>query len=71
MDRVRHHIGPGPDDYITVDPKENRRFSVSDTARMIAEKARSITPSEFRESLVRAGIIDENGELTPPYRKGE
>jgi hypothetical protein len=35
----------------------------------IVEDIRKMTPQEFRELLIRAGIIDENGELTPTYRR--
>ena len=35
----------------------------------IVEDIRKMTPEEFRESLVQAGIIDRNGELTPKYRR--
>jgi len=28
-----------------------------------------MTPEEFRESLIRAGIIDRDGELTPKYKQ--
>jgi hypothetical protein len=35
----------------------------------IVEDIRKMTPEEFRESLIRAGIIDQNGELTPTYRR--
>ncbi len=35
----------------------------------IVENIRKMTPEEFRESLVQAGIVDQNGELTPTYRR--
>lgn len=47
---------------------EMRSFATSDTAKMIADKAKNMTPAEFRESLAKAGIIDENGRLAEPYR---
>jgi hypothetical protein len=35
----------------------------------IVEDIRKMTPEEFRESLIQAGIIDQSGELTPTYRR--
>ena len=35
----------------------------------VLEAIRKMTPEEFRESLIRAGIVDHNGELTPTYRR--
>jgi hypothetical protein len=35
----------------------------------IVEDIRNMTVEEFRESLVRAGITDSNGELTPTYKR--
>ncbi len=35
----------------------------------IVDNLRNMTPEEFRQSLFLAGIIDENGELTPTYRR--
>jgi hypothetical protein len=35
----------------------------------LLEDIRKMTVEEFRESLIRAGIIDQNGELTPTYRR--
>jgi hypothetical protein len=35
----------------------------------IVEDIRKMTPEEFRESLVRAGILNRNGELTAKYRR--
>jgi hypothetical protein len=35
----------------------------------VVENIRKMTVEEFRESLVRAGIIDRNGELTAKYRR--
>jgi hypothetical protein len=34
----------------------------------VAAELKKMTPEEFRESLVEAGIIDKNGKLTAPYR---
>ena len=35
----------------------------------ILEDIQKMTVEEFRESLIQAGIIDQNGELTPTYRR--
>jgi hypothetical protein len=35
----------------------------------LIEKVERMTPEEFRQSLVRSGIIDEHGKLTPMYRR--
>jgi rubredoxin len=50
-------------------PYDDRSFSISLTAQIISDRAKTMTPGEFRESLVKAGIIDERGELTKPYRR--
>ena len=39
------------------------------TVQVIAEKAKKMTPTEFRLSLVKAGIIRLNGRLTTKYAK--
>jgi hypothetical protein len=33
----------------------------------IAERVRNMTQEEFHQSLKNAGIIDDDGNLTPPY----
>jgi hypothetical protein len=40
---------------------------IEKTLREISERLKKMTPAEFRESLVRAGIIDHEGNLTPQY----
>ncbi len=35
----------------------------------ILDRIRKMSPEEFAESLVRAGIIDEHGKLTERYRR--
>ena len=37
------------------------------TARIV-ERVKSMTPEEFRESLLTAGIITKTGKLAKPYR---
>ena len=49
-------------------PAEEAGYAESPYA-YIVEDIRKMTPEEFRESLVRAGIIDRNGELTAKYRR--
>ena len=34
----------------------------------LVERLRGMSPTEFRQSLVNAGIITEAGELTPHYQ---
>lgn len=34
----------------------------------ILEKLKNDTPEEARKSFIEAGIVDENGNLTEPYR---
>ncbi len=38
---------------------------------LVAEKAKKMSPLEFRLSLVKAGIIDTNGKLTAHYAKAK
>lgn len=35
--------------------------------KVVSEQAKSMTPAEFRESLVSAGIITPDGKLTENY----
>lgn len=35
----------------------------------VVEVIKKMSPDEFRESLIRAGIIDEDGRLTENYRR--
>jgi hypothetical protein len=42
---------------------------ITRTLRKIVEEVKQMTPEEFRQSLFRSGIIDENGKLTPMYRR--
>lgn len=37
----------------------------------LIEHIKRMSPREFRESLVRAGIITATGHLTDKYRQGE
>jgi hypothetical protein len=37
------------------------------TLKVVSEKAKSMTPAEFRQSLLVAGIISRNGKLTSHY----
>lgn len=39
------------------------------TFRLVAEKAKTMSPAEFRMSLVKAGIIGTNGKLTARYAR--
>ena len=39
------------------------------TLNKIIEKFKRMTPEEFRQSLVRSGILDEHGKLTPMYTR--
>jgi len=39
------------------------------TLKMVSEKAMKMTPAEFRDSLLAAGIIGNNGKLTARYAK--
>ena len=50
------------------DAAEDAKYKDSPFAYVL-EAIRKMTPEEFRESLVRAGIIDQNGELTPTYKR--
>ncbi len=42
---------------------------ITRTLRNIVEEVKQMTPEEFRQSLFHAGIIDENGKLTPMYTR--
>jgi hypothetical protein len=54
----------------TVDAKSAEEAGYADSPwAYIVENIRKKTPEEFRESLIKAGIIDQNGELTPTYRR--
>jgi hypothetical protein len=35
----------------------------------IVDALKQMTPAEFRQSLFEAGIVDENGKLTPMYKR--
>jgi hypothetical protein len=39
------------------------------TFEKIIEELKNMTPEEFRQSLVRAGIANEDGSLTEKYRR--
>jgi hypothetical protein len=39
--------------------------------QLVAEKAKKMSPAEFRVSLVKAGIIGTNGKLTAQYAKSK
>ena len=49
-------------------PDDEYLTPIQATLRAIERKVKTMTDAEFRESLVRAGIITEDGELTAPYR---
>lgn len=51
------------------DRLRGRESNISDTLKHITEAVKRMTPDEFRESLVRAGIVDKDGMLTEPYRE--
>ena len=36
--------------------------------QVVSERANSMSPAEFRRSLVKAGIISEKGKLTSNYK---
>jgi hypothetical protein len=38
------------------------------TEEQVDELLKKMTPEKARAFLMNAGLIDENGELTPPYR---
>lgn len=42
---------------------------VRKTLRQITAKLEKATSEELRRTLVRAGILDENGELTEKYKQ--
>ena len=39
------------------------------TLQFIDERLKAMSPEEFRESLVKAGIIGKDGKLTAPYAR--
>jgi hypothetical protein len=41
---------------------------MSEILQRVSEDLRKMTPAEFREALMDAGIIDAEGNLTPPYQ---
>ena len=47
---------------------EDAKYKDSPFAYLL-EDIQKMTPEEFRESLIQAGIIDQSGELTPTYRR--
>ena len=47
------------------------RDSATGTFQLVAEKARKMSPPEFRLSLLKAGIIGTNGKLTAHYAKAK
>jgi hypothetical protein len=51
------------------EPAEPMTDGITLTLRKIVEEVKRMTPEEFRESLLDAGIIDEHGKLTPMYRR--
>jgi hypothetical protein len=42
---------------------------VTRTLQSIVEEVEKMTPEEFRQSLVRAGIANEDGTLTDKYKR--
>lgn len=44
---------------------------ISEVLKLIAEKIKAMSPEEFRASLIRAGIIKQDGKLEDTYKKGE
>jgi hypothetical protein len=56
-------------DTAEAEPEDLMTDGITLTLRKIVEKVERMTPEEFRQSLVRSGIIDEHGKLTPMYRR--
>jgi hypothetical protein len=56
-------------DTANVEPEDLMISEVTHTLREIIEELKRMTPEEFRQSLVHAGIIDEHGKLTPMYKR--
>jgi len=44
---------------------------VLESMMVVLEAVKAMSPEDFRRSLQDAGITDENGELTQPYRQGK
>lgn len=43
--------------------------SMEDLLKFVIKKTKEMSPEEFRAQLTKIGVIDESGELTPPYRQ--
>ncbi len=43
------------------------KFETNGTLKLVLERAKAMSPGDFLESLVSAGIIGSDGELTPNY----
>jgi hypothetical protein len=50
--------------------EKNQESPIQITLQEVLKRIESMTPEEFKESLQRAGVVDQEGKLTPPYQKG-
>lgn len=48
--------------------KTSRAKDKSDKFTVLVDRVKELTPDEARAQLVRAGIIDESGQLTAGYK---
>jgi len=56
-------------DTAEAEPEDPMTSDVTRMLRQLVEKVERMTPEEFRQSLFRAGIVDEHGKLMPMYRR--
>ena len=51
------------------EPERPPTGSMAEFIESIANQIREMTPAEYRESLIRTGIITPDGKLTKEYRQ--
>lgn len=42
---------------------------IVETLMRISDQITDMTPEEFKDSLIKAGVIDRDGKLTEPYKR--
>lgn len=53
---------------MTIPSQHREEVPHADVSRRVVEKLKQMTPDEAKTTLVRAGIITPDGELTEAYR---
>jgi hypothetical protein len=56
-------------DTAEAEPEDLMTDGITLTLRKIVEEVNRMTPEEFRQSLIDAGIYDEHGKLRAMYKR--